>query len=360
MKMKINDFSLTDEEKIIFSLRSLYEKYGYEQYKMVKFEEYDLYVQNKEFLTSENVITFNDTSGKLMALKPDVTLSIIKNTKDTPQGIRKVYYNENVYRVSKNTKSYKELLQAGLECMGNIDLYCISETLSLAAMSLKLISDQSVLVITDLDVLSYAVSLLTADSSVSGELLRLAGEKNQHGIEALCRAEGISDEKCALFTELISIHDSSSAAIKKLRALLPDCELVDSLEKTLNSLKEFDDMTQVDFSYSGDLNYYNGIVFKGYVYGVPASVLSGGRYDALMSKMGKKSKAIGFAVYLDELEKIFDKGKQYDVDVLLLYSEGADLLKINRKVKELTDSGNCVLALSSVPEKLRYKTLIEL
>ena len=70
---------LKDDEKAILSFRSLYQKYGYLPYKMSKFEEYDLYVKNKDFLVSDSVITFNDTNGKLLALKPDVTLSIIKN-----------------------------------------------------------------------------------------------------------------------------------------------------------------------------------------------------------------------------------------------------------------------------------------
>ena len=75
------DLVLREDEKAVFKLRELYNKYGYVPYKMSKFEEYDLYAVNKEFLVSDNVITFTDTDGKLMALKPDVTLSIIKNTK---------------------------------------------------------------------------------------------------------------------------------------------------------------------------------------------------------------------------------------------------------------------------------------
>ena len=59
---------------------SVFESYGYRQFRMSKFEEYDLYVRNKDFLLSDKIITFNDTNGKLMALKPDVTLSIIKNS----------------------------------------------------------------------------------------------------------------------------------------------------------------------------------------------------------------------------------------------------------------------------------------
>ena len=73
---------LKEEERIALELRSLYKKYGYLPYKMSKFEEYDLYVANKEFLISDGVITFNDTDGKLLALKPDVTLSIIRNSAD--------------------------------------------------------------------------------------------------------------------------------------------------------------------------------------------------------------------------------------------------------------------------------------
>ena len=67
---------LKNEEKAIFALRSLYKSYGYLPFKMSKFEEYDLYATNKDFLVSDRVITFNDTDGKLLALKPDVTLSI--------------------------------------------------------------------------------------------------------------------------------------------------------------------------------------------------------------------------------------------------------------------------------------------
>lgn len=78
--MIINDKVLQQSEKIIFSLRELYLSKKFSPYRMSKFEEYDLYADNKDFLVSDNVITFNDIGGKLMALKPDVTLSIIKNS----------------------------------------------------------------------------------------------------------------------------------------------------------------------------------------------------------------------------------------------------------------------------------------
>ena len=152
--MNISDLTLKYEEKAIFALRSLYSKYGYSQYKMKKFEEYDLYVKNKDFLIGDSVITFTDTNGKLMALKPDVTLSIIKNSKDIKGYAEKLYYNENVYRVSKGSKNFKEIMQVGLECIGDVDDYCISEVVSLACKSLKEISENSVLSISHLGILS--------------------------------------------------------------------------------------------------------------------------------------------------------------------------------------------------------------
>ena len=100
--MIIGDNVLKNDERAVFTLRSLYQSYGYAHYKMSKFEEYELYAKNKNFLISENIITFTGAGGKLMALKPDVTLSIVKNSKDTA-GVKKVYYNENVYRMSKDS-----------------------------------------------------------------------------------------------------------------------------------------------------------------------------------------------------------------------------------------------------------------
>ena len=70
--MLIDDRVMNGQERISFMLRSLYSQHGYERYRMSKFEEYDLYSRNKDFLFSEGVITFTDTTGRLMALKPDV------------------------------------------------------------------------------------------------------------------------------------------------------------------------------------------------------------------------------------------------------------------------------------------------
>ena len=69
---------LQPKERASFALRSLYETAGCRKYHMGRFEEYSLYQENRSFLSSEQVITFTDLDGRLLALKPDVTLSIAK------------------------------------------------------------------------------------------------------------------------------------------------------------------------------------------------------------------------------------------------------------------------------------------
>ena len=155
--MKYKKAELKPDEKACLELRGLYEQYGYKKYKMSKFEEYSLYVENKDFLASDKVITFTDLDGRLLALKPDVTLSIIKNTQATIQCNEKLYYIENVYRESRESHTFKEISQMGLEYIGKVDAYCITEVIALAAKSLRTISKDYILEVAHM---SFVVELL--------------------------------------------------------------------------------------------------------------------------------------------------------------------------------------------------------
>ena len=119
----IDQSILKSEEKAVFALRDLYRAYGYLPFRMSKFEEFEYYIRNKDFLVSDRIITFTDTNGRLLAMKPDVTLSILKHDEDAPGCKQKVCYNENVYRISGASKTYREILQCGLECIGDVGSY---------------------------------------------------------------------------------------------------------------------------------------------------------------------------------------------------------------------------------------------
>ena len=114
-------------------LEALWRRFGYAPYKMSRFEEYELYVRNKDFLESDRVITFSGKDGRLLAMKPDVTLSIVKNAPEAPGAVRKVHYRENVYRQDRDSGDFKEILQSGLECVGDVGAYEVAEVVYLAA-----------------------------------------------------------------------------------------------------------------------------------------------------------------------------------------------------------------------------------
>ena len=191
--MELNLEILKPQERASLQLRVLYEQAGYRKYHMGRFEEYGLYQENRSFLSSEQVITFTDLDGRLLALKPDVTLSIAKNVQPAPGKCERCYYVENVYRPSLESHTFREISQMGLECIGAVDAGAMDETLVLCACDLS-----------GRDYLGWAVELPSAtvgdfDTELAKEfwlafvrgcpasihIRELAGENTHHILEAV-------------------------------------------------------------------------------------------------------------------------------------------------------------------------------
>ncbi len=344
---------LRNDEKCVYNMRALYEQYGYRQFRMSKFEEYDLYVKNKDFLVSDNIITFTGMGGKLMALKPDVTFSIIKNTADNPKGITKLYYNENVYRAAEGN-DFKEIMQTGLECIGDVDTYNICEVIMLAMGSLRLTGEDFLLDISHMGFVTALLDYVGVESSDKDKVIKCIGEKNTHEIYA------ILGDKASCIADMINAYgdfDTVINALEKINVNQNTNSVIEQLKqiKSILACVEDFDKIHLDFSVTSDLNYYNGIVLQGYIAGVPSIVLSGGQYDKLMHKMGKKSRAIGFAVYHDVLKQLNTSGEKYDADVVITYGEAADPKALAAKARELTGSGMTALVCKEIPTDFKYK-----
>ena len=361
--MMLDDNILKSGEQAVFALRVLYQRYGYTQFKMSKFEEYDFYARNKDFLVGDGVITFNDTDGKLLALKPDVTLSIVKNSQNDAETVQKLYYNENVYRISKNTHTFKEIMQTGLECIGDIDVYSTAEVVLLAAKSLEAVNERYILDISHLGVLSALMAQARVSEDGKKKLIRCIGEKNPHGVKAICADEGAGEDLAEKLVSLIGAYGKPCKVLPKLRALNAGAEAekaIDELETITDALEKigYGGRLNIDFSVVNDMNYYSGIVFRGFIDGIPEGILSGGRYDKLMKKMGRTTGAVGFAVYLDMLERLDTHEKEYDTDILLLYDDSADVCELVKTVSVLSKSGTRILAQKTKPKAIRYRQLL--
>lgn len=356
-----NNSILRNEEKAIYALRSLYSRYGYKPFKMSKFEEYEFYIQNKDFLVSDRIIAFNDTSGKLLALKPDVTLSIIKNGEDIQGFKQKVCYNENVYRVSENTHQFKEIMQTGVECIGDISLYDIYEMIVMAAESLNLISSDFVLEISHLGLLASLLNNVCENKAFQQSAMKYIAEKNPHDLSRVCDENSVDENLKNILLDFISIYGERNTVLEKLMSLgeYVSKDTVNTL-KTLSSMLDklsFSGKIMFDFSAVSDMNYYNGIVFKGYISGISQSVLTGGQYDNLLYKMGRKAGAIGFAIYLDLLEDLPSEKKDFDIDVLLLCDDTTPNDILIDTVQQIISMGKTVSVQNADAGKIRYKEL---
>ena len=349
-------YNLKGEEKVLFRLRSLYSSFGYKTYKMSRFEEYDLYARNKDFLVSSNIITFNDTDGKLMALKPDVTLSIVRSIKDKSGTVSRICYGENVYRVSSSSGTFREIMQAGLECIGDVGLLELCEVASLAQMSLKAISKDSILTISHIGIVESLLNKIP--EGLASEAAKALAARNVSALEALSQANAEYSEVLSKIAKLATISGSSDEVFSQLSEMGVDKKSLSELKTITASLNP--KMMRIDFSILDGMKYYNGIVMRGYVKGVPTAVISGGQYDKLMKRMKKKSRAIGFAVYLDSLERLLEEVSEYDVDVVLRYGENDDIASVLKKAQKLRDEGKSVVTLREPAANLRYREMIDM
>ena len=355
---------LRSEEKAIFALRTLYQQYGYMPFKMSKFEEYEFYIQNKDFLVSDRIISFNDTNGKLLALKPDVTLSIIKNGEDKLGEKQKVCYNENVYRVSDNTHQFKEIMQTGIECIGEIDLYDLYEMVMLASKSLSLISDNFVIEISHLGLISALLEAAYKNNNFKQEALKYIAEKNSHDLIKTFDRYEIADENRDSILKLISVYGERKSVIAEIEPSLKGVA-----DEFLAELKALSDMLDAlpfsskilfDFSTVNDTNYYNGIVFRGFISGISQSVLTGGQYDNLLKKMKRTSGAVGFAIYLDLLDEMPTDRAEYDVDVVIIYDQNTDKRYLAEIVEKTVGENKTVSVQSGDSANIRCKQIIDL
>ena len=340
---------LSREEKLVRAFRALCSRYGYRPYRMSKFEEYDLYADNRGLLPPGGVITFTDTNGRLMALKPDVTLSIAKNLTPPPGGSVRVYYDESVYRAPDRQLGFQEITQAGLEYLGEVDAYAVGEAAAIARAALDAIEPGGVLDITHMGCINGLIDAVGAPGRAAAEIMRAVSQRNAHGVRAVCAAAGISGAPVERLCRAVGLYGplrENLPALAELSVNAATERAVGELTELAGVLDAFGALEGVnlDLAIAGDGDYYDGVAFKGYVPGVPSAVLSGGRYDKVLERLGKSGGAVGFALYLNLLERLYDDDAAgYDADVLLITGDAPPHIAA-RAAREITAAGYSVRA----------------
>ena len=273
---------------------------------MGRFEEYGLYQENRSFLSSEQVITFTDLDGRLLALKPDVTLSIAKTAQPAPGETLCYYYHENVYRPSAESHTFKEISQMGLEMLGAVGEAQVQQAVCLAARSLDALGADWVLEVSHMGYLFGLFDALGVPDAARAKLLEKLREKNAHELRAAAGAAGLADAADTL-CGVLDLSGAYAETMEKAAALCKNDAMraaVAELEALAVPLEKAGGVIRLDMTLAGEMEYYNGLVFQGYLKALPRPLLKGGRYDLLLQKFTPGAGAIGFAVYLDELDRL--------------------------------------------------------
>ena len=305
MELTLQNF--TPAEQATFRLRALYEQGGYRKYRASRFEEYALYQEYQRFLPDPQVITFTDLDGKLRAIKPDVTLSIAKTAQPAPGECKRFYYNEEVCRASRESHTFQTIHQMGLECMGEVDEAAQAEVLRLALASLAALDVPTVLEVSHMGFVTGLLDVLDVPATAHARLVELLCAKNEHELRKAALQAGADEAGADALCGLLTLHGPFGATLTAAKAAAISPSQKAALAELLalqNALGEAGRGLQLDLSMADEAEYYNGIVFTGYAAGIPRAVLKGGQYDYLMQRFTPGAKAIGFAMYLDELERL--------------------------------------------------------
>ena len=284
--MEFSLANLQPKERASFALRALYEAAGCRKYHMGRFEEYGLYQENRSFLSSEQVITFTDLDGRLLALKPDVTLSIAKTAQPAPSETLCYYYHENVYRPSAESHTFKEISQMGLEMLGAVGEAQVQQAVCLAARSLDALGADWVLEVSHMGYLFGLFDALGVPDAARAKLLEKLREKNAHELRAAAGAAGLADAADTLCS-VLNLSGAYAETMEKAAALCKNDAMraaVAELEALAVPLEKAGGVIRLDMTLAGEMEYYNGLVFQGYLKALPRPLLKGGRYDLLARK----------------------------------------------------------------------------
>ena len=296
----------------------MYDSYGYKRISLPSFEEYDLYNENKDFI-DRNVLTVMSPNGKLLALRPDITLSVAKKiSKDQSLKYSKIYYQENTYNLTKYV-GYDEDEQLGIELIGKESTFLDFEIVDLAIKSLDIINEKSMITLSHARFISSIFDNLNLEYEIKEEIFDCINKKNSHDIKKILENNKFISENVK---QLIYKIPELSGDLEDIEKELLKYEVNDDIKKILLELKQLNNLLfkfhkkskiVFDFSIVKNLNYYNGIILQGYIEGFPNVILT------------------------DSLKGYYDEDKN-DFEILIAY-DNSNFEKLVEFVNDFQDKG---------------------
>lgn len=344
------------KRKIEADIRELFAGYGYSEVETPGIEYYDVYASG-DFVSTEDMYKMTDLDGRLIALRFDGTIPVARLSatllKDEKPPLR-LSYVENMYRFKKTGGGkLREFSQAGVELLGLQNSEADAEVVALGIQSVLQTG------ITDLQVSVGQVEFfkglveewgLTTDEEL--ELSTAVDQKDIVRIEKIAERLGLSEdakEILDMISNKFGTYDVLDAFEDKVKNDRSRAALA-NLREILQVLEDYEliQYVSVDLGMLRSLDYYTGMIFKGFTYEIGFPILSGGRYDKVVSNFGRELEAVGFSLGINLVLTALrrqDKLPEFvEVDAIVGYKESEGMRKAAfATAKELRAMGNKVI-----------------
>ncbi|NLM43614.1 MAG: ATP phosphoribosyltransferase regulatory subunit [Clostridiales bacterium] len=298
------------------TIESIFLHEGYIQMEPPTFEDFDRYTYLNKRLTRESMVKVIGGGSEVFILRPDITTSIIKSLiprwqKDLKL---KLFYNSTVYR-NQESESVKEIKQMGVEYLGEDSLKADKEVILLALKILNELNDMFILEMSSSKYINGLFNKIDAEENVKKQLKNLIYRKNRYELMSFIEDLNLSKDIYDILANIMDFQGSIEAVEYKIKQYYMNQEMEEALceIKSLNEVIEsegYKDKIQVDMSMITELDYYDGLIFKGYLPNSYKAIINGGRYDSFTKMFGNKVPAIGFCIDIDELTEM--KSKEVD------------------------------------------------
>ena len=298
-------------------LHQVFAEYGCLDIQTPTFEYFDLFSNQIGTTPSKDLFKFFDTEGNTVVLRPDFTPSIARCVAkyfDPENEPVKLCYMGNTFTNASNYQGrLKETTQCGVEFIGDGSAKADAQMLSMVVDCIKAIGiDEFQISVGHAGFFDALLEAAGLNRKHANALRNLLDNKNFLGVEDFVEKLEIKEDLKNLFLLLadfdITEDDLSSAKVWS-NPYPKVAKAISSLEELHSNLKDTGNEKYVSFELGmiSNYEYYTGIIFAGYTYGLGEPIVKGGRYDNLLSNFDKDAPAIGFAFVIDQLLTAVDK-----------------------------------------------------
>lgn len=355
-------FNECRKKKIIINgLEKTFETFGYDEVITPTVEYYKTFSIDDKCMDEEKIYKFFESSGRILALRPDMTLPIARvvstKMKEVKTPIR-LRYTSNIFRVNRKFDGKKnEYTDLGVELIGVPELDGDIEVLTMALEGFKKLNISNFkLEIGNIKFFNEIFDKSKIREDEKEKLAELIEEKSLIELEKFLNSLEIEESKRNFFKRLPWLFGdedilNNNIEFKDDKDVMSAILYLKKINKILKELGYEDNIT-FDLGMVPGVNYYTGIIFKGYIEGARAPVLSGGRYDNLIKSFGRDLPAVGFSIDVDLILENINFNNEEKIKEYIIYYGKNKLVQAIKESRAIRDKGIRVKLLACDEENL--------